>query len=204
MKRLVAFVILATLCFGSLLSGCSQPTASQSSGSAPETPSSGSAAPAGDYPTGKMTFWTYGMPEYMKRYFDGYIAREDSGAQGVQIEMVNYSGEAEVRQQVMMTLTSGSTEDLPTAISTFPVSMQVLAENGILKDITEQVEPYLDQFIDGAFDQATYNGRIYGIPYALQPKMLFYNNDIFEEYGVDPERMSTMEGESCLKKAAAK
>ena len=30
--------------------------------------------------------------------------------------------------------------------------MQVLAENGILKDITDQVQPYLDQFIPGAFD----------------------------------------------------
>ena len=186
MKRLATLAAVLLLCLAWMLSGCNAQTPA-STGSADASEETG-------YPAGKMTFWTYGMPEYMKRYFDGYISREDSGAQGVEIEMVNYSGEEEVRQQVMMTLTSGATEDLPTAISTFPVSMQVLAENGILKDITEQVEPYLDQFIDGAFDQATYNGRIYGIPYALQPKMLFYNNDIFEEYGIDPERMSTMEG----------
>ena len=195
MKRLIALAVLAALCL-SLLAGCGQPAPSQSAAAPSQTASqpAGSAPAAKEYPAGKMTFWTYGMPEYMKRYFDGYIAREGSGAQGVEVEMVNYSGEAEVRQQVMMSLTAGSTADLPTAISTFPVSMQVLAENGILKDITDQVQPYLDQFIPGAFDQATYNGRIYGIPYALQPKMLFYNNDLFEEYGIDPARMSTMDG----------
>lgn len=191
MKRLATLAAVLLLCLAWALAGCA-PAATDGS-SAGSAAGSDTSQETG-YPAGTMTFWTYGMPEYMKRYFDSYISREDSGAQGVEIEMVNYSGEEEVRQQVMMTLTSGATEDLPTAISTFPVSMQVLAENGILKDLTDAVEPYLDQFIDGAFDQATYNGRIYGIPYALQPKMLFYNNDIFEKYGIDPERMSTMEG----------
>ena len=197
MKRTLALVLAVVLGMSLFLAGCTQDTPPESK--APSTPSSapsqtGDVPDGKEYPAGKMTFWTYGMPEYMRRYFDGYTKREDSGAQGVEVEMVNYSGEAEVRQQVMMSLTAGSTDDLPTAISTFPVSMQVLAENGLLKDITDQVSPYLDQFIDGAFDQATYNGRIYGIPYALQPKMLFYNNDIFEEYQIDPARMSTMDG----------
>lgn len=195
MKRTLALALTIVLVM-SLLIGCTATKPPESK--APAAPSSAPSQSGDDvkeeYPAGKMTFWTYGMPEYMRRYFDGYAKREGSGAQSVEVEMVNYSGEAEVRQQVMMSLTAGSTADLPTAISTFPVSMQVLAENGLLKDITEQVEPYLDQFIDGAFDQATYKGRIYGIPYALQPKMLFYNNDIFEKYGIDPARMSTMDG----------
>ena len=60
-------------------------SAESSTGSEP----SSTAEEAASYPDGKMTFWTYGMPEYMKRYFDGYAQREDSGAQGVEIEMVN-------------------------------------------------------------------------------------------------------------------
>lgn len=108
--------------------------------------------------------------------------------------MASYSGEAEVRQQIMMTVNAGAMDDLPTAISTFPVSMQVLVEAGLLADITDYVTPYLDQFVEGAFDQATYNGRIYGMPYTLQPKMLFYNQDIFDQYEIDPQRMSTFEG----------
>ena len=194
MKRLIALVTLTALLLTALLTGCGGAPSSP-----PPTAPASSSAPASEpavktYPAGKINFWTYGMPEYMKRYFDGYLTRQGDATQGVSIEMVNYSGEAEVRQQVMMSLTAGSTNDLPTAISTFPVSMQVLAENGVLKDITDQVTPYLDQFIDGAFEQATYKGRIYGIPYALQPKMMFYNDDLFVKYGIDPSRMSTMDG----------
>ena len=72
--------------------------------------------------------------------------------------------------------------------------MQVLVEAGLLADITDYVTPYIDQFVEGAFDQATYNGRIYGMPYTLQPKMMFYNQEIFDKYEIDPERMSTFKG----------
>ena len=139
----------------------------------------------------KLTIWSYGTPEYMRIYFQRYLDRLNTG---LTAEMASYSGEAEVRQQIMMTVNAGAMDDLPTAISTFPVSMQVLVEAGLLADITDYVTPYLDQFVEGAFDQATYNGRIYGMPYTLQPKMLFYNQDIFDQYEIDPQRMSTFEG----------
>ena len=139
----------------------------------------------------KLTIWSYGTPEYMRIYFQRYLDRLNTG---LTAEMASYSGEAEVRQQIMMTVNAGAMDDLPTAISTFPVSMQVLVEAGLLADITDYVTLYLDQFVEGAFDQATYNGRIYGMPYTLQPKMMFYNQDIFDQYEIDPQRMSTFEG----------
>lgn len=139
----------------------------------------------------KLTIWSYGTPEYMRIYFQRYLDRLNTG---LTAEMASYSGEAEVRQQIMMTVNAGAMDDLPTAISTFPVSMQVLVEAGLLADITDYVTPYLDRFVEGAFDQATYNGRIYGMPYTLQPKMMFYNQDIFDQYEIDPQRMSTFEG----------
>ena len=139
----------------------------------------------------KLTIWSYGTPEYMRIYFQRYLERENTG---LTAEMVNYSGEEEVRQQLMITVNAGAMEDLPTAISTFPVSMKVLVEADLLADITDLVTPYMDQFVDGAFDQATYQGRIYGMPYTLQPKMMFYNQEIFDKYDIDPARMSTFAG----------
>lgn len=147
-----------------------------------------------EYPEGTLVIWTYGMPEYMRIWFQNYIDREDTAVKGVTVKMVNYNNEAEVRQQVMMELASGTLENLPTAISTFPVSMQVLVENNLLKDVTGYFEPYKKEFVDGTFDQATLDGKIYGLPYVLQPKMIFYNNDIFEKYNLDVSKLDTFEG----------
>ena len=77
----------------------------------------------------KLTIWSYGTPEYMRIYFQRYLDRLNTG---LTAEMASYSGEAEVRQQIMMTVNAGAMDDLPTAISTFPVSMQVLVCSRIL------------------------------------------------------------------------
>lgn len=49
----------------------------------------------------KLTIWSYGTPEYMRIYFQRYLDRLNTG---LTAEMASYSGEAEVRQQIMMTV----------------------------------------------------------------------------------------------------
>lgn len=194
-KSLCAMVMVWTLILCTACGGKSQNVPTESSAQQVETKQEvADASKNSAYPPGTLEIWTYGMPEYMRIYFQDYIDREDTPVEDVTVEMVNYSGESEVRQQIMLNLTAGTIDDLPTAISTFPVSMQVLVENDILKDLTPYLAQYEDKFVEGAFEQATYNGKIYGLPYVLQPKMMFYNQDIFDEYGVDPARMSTFEG----------
>ena len=35
---------------------------------------------------------------------------------------------------------------------------------------------------------------IYALPDSVRPQVLFYNKAIFDEYGIDPEMMKTMDG----------
>ena len=160
----------------------------------PSAPVDASGLIGGTYPEGTMVIWSFGMPEYMRIWFQSYIDREDTAVEGVTVEMVSFANEAEVRQQIMMEVTAETLDNLPTAISTFPVSVQVLVENGLLRDLTDYFQPHFDEFVDGAFDEITIDGRAYGLPLVLQPKMIFYNNDIFERYNLDPDRMDTFEG----------
>ena len=48
--------------------------------------------------------------------------------------------------------------------------------------------------VDGATTDATIGGRIYALPDSVRPQVLFYNQEIFDKYGVDAEQMKTMEG----------
>ena len=45
-------------------------------------------------------------------------------------------GEEEVRQKTMLAYASGTWGDMADVISTFPVSMQAMAEAGVLMDVT--------------------------------------------------------------------
>jgi multiple sugar transport system substrate-binding protein len=56
-----------------------------------------------------------------------------------------------------------------------------------LRDISKCLEPKAgDQFIDFAWDQATFGGEgVYAIPQDTGPMAMYYRKDLFEKYGVD-------------------
>ncbi|MCM8812150.1 MAG: extracellular solute-binding protein [Candidatus Omnitrophica bacterium] len=60
------------------------------------------------------------------------------------------------------------------------------SSSGILRDITEKVEPIRDQYL--LWDPVTYKGRVYGIPWLAGTRILFYNRALFAKAGLNPDR----------------
>ncbi len=146
------------------------------------------------FPPGKLVIFGYGNPQYLLQYYDDFLVRNSAIAPEVKVEMIQTKGEADARQKVQMSYTAGAYDELPDVVFTAPVSMQAMAEAGILIDTTDFVESVRDRFVDGAFDQILYSGRYYGFPRSLRPQLLFYNIEVFEKYGIDPKGMDTIEG----------
>lgn len=46
----------------------------------------------------------------------------------------------------------------------------------------------LEDYFPGLMDEVTYKGKIYGLPRVGCSTLMFYNKDVFEEVGLDPER----------------
>jgi multiple sugar transport system substrate-binding protein len=145
-------------------------------------------------PPGKLVFWAFGQPKFLQLQIDDYFARNPSEVQGVTAEVVATKGEEEVRQKTMLAYASQTWSDMADVISTFPVSMQAMAEAGILIDVTSYLEPFRDKFVAGAYDQAFFKGKLWALPRSLRPQLLFYNKEIFDKYRIDPKEMATFEG----------
>ncbi len=182
-----------------LLGACAAPAAP--SPAAPAAPGAeaevavGPAAPPeGGFPPGTMTLFGYGNPQYWLQVFTNYLEDNPDVAPGVTVEMVQTEGEADARQKIQLSFTAGAYDELPDASASAPVSMKALADGGVLLDVTEYVEQFEDRFVEGALDQLYYKGRIYCLPKDLRPQLLFYNQEIFDEYGIDPAEMATFEG----------
>lgn len=146
------------------------------------------------YPAGTITIYGNGQPQYLGEYFDAWLERHRDIAPDVKLEIVQTEGQAQSREKITMTALAGAIEDLPDAVYLDPVNIMDLAQGGLLNDETEFLEPYLDQLVDGAANDATINGHIYGLPDSVRPNVLFYNKEIFEKYDVDPSMMSTFDG----------
>ncbi len=65
---------------------------------------------------------------------------------------------------------------------------------GGLMDLTEQTKPYKDQVVAYKWDQATKDGKVYGMPWDFGPVVTYYRRDIFKAAGLsdDPKEVSKL------------
>ncbi len=151
-------------------------------------------ATAETYPAGTVSIYCTGQPQFLQMYFDDWIERNRDIAPDVKIEMVQVETQAAGRQQISMDYLAGSTEDMADGIYLDSVGIIDLASAGLLVDVTDYYADFAPKMVDGAANDATLDGKVYGLPESVRPQLLFYNADLFEKYGVDPAMMTTMNG----------
>ena len=134
------------------------------------------------YPAGTITIYGTGQPQYLKEYFDAWLERNRDIAPEVTLEIVQNESQAKSREKITMTALAGAEDDLPDAVYIDPVNILDLAQAGLLRDETEFVSQYIDEMVEGATNDATISGKIYGLPESVRPNVLFYNQEIFDKY----------------------
>ena len=195
------FYLLVAIAMASSVWGCSGNAETQSGASVAET----SGTSEGDdkdtkteasvvYPAGTVTIYGTGQPQYLKEYFDAWLERNRDIAPEVEIEIVQNESQAKSREKITMTALAGAEDDLPDAVYIDPVNILDLAQADLLRDETEFISQYIDDMVDGATSDATIGGKIYGLSESVRPNVLFYNQEIFDKYGIDPEQMKTFDG----------
>lgn len=145
------------------------------------------------YPAGTVVIYGNGQPQFLQEYFDAWLERNRDIAPEVTIEIVQTESAADSREKMTMTNLSGAIDDLPDAVFLDPVNAIELAAGGLLKEQTELARLYKDQMVEGALDDITIGGKVLALPESVRPQLLFYNQKIFDEYGIDPSTMTTIE-----------
>lgn len=155
---------------------------------------SGSEAGVTQYPAGTLTIYMNGNPQYRQQYFETWLEEHRDIAPEVEVEFVQVESNADAREKVTMTALAGATEDLPDAVFLDRLNLMDLVEADLLLDETEFLSPLVDKMVDGAVDEGIVQEKMYGLPDSVRPQLLMYNKAIFDQYGIDPEMMATMDG----------
>ena len=186
-KRNVVISALLAGLMSSSVCGCgSTPAASGGT--------SGSEAGVTQYPAGTLTIYMNGNPQYRQQYFETWLEEHRDIAPEVEVEFVQVESNADAREKVTMTALAGATEDLPDAVFLDRLNLMDLVEADLLLDETEFLSPLVDKMVDGAVDEGIVQEKMYGLPDSVRPQLLMYNKAIFDQYGIDPEMMATMDG----------
>jgi len=96
-------------------------------------------------------------------------------------------------QYVTKVSTSGASGDLPDLLSVDLIYMPQFNQAQIMADITEDVDGlgYKDSLSPAHMELAEWEGATYGVPYGLETSTLFYNKELYERAGLDPEKPPT-------------
>jgi len=102
-------------------------------------------------------------------------------------------------QKLTSAVASGSGPDL---VSLNLVYAPYFADAGQLLDVTDRANKlgYLDQLNESERNLGTWEDKLYALPFTGDASALFYNKDLFEQAGLDPNKPPTTWAE--IKKAA--
>lgn len=180
MKKVITAALSVVMAM-SMLVGCN---------SNPSTNSSNSSSAAKDE-GGTITF--YGFSDWVdtepyKAGYDGAKAQFEKEFPGWTVDLQSDSWGDWATKYIIM-FTTGQPADV------FMVNnpdFATFANNGNLLNLDEHVEAnYFDDFFPGVLNMYNWQGKNMAIPFTTDSRILWYNKDIYEAAGLDPDKAPT-------------
>lgn len=137
--------------------------------------------PTSDQPEGEITIWDRSGDLY--EVFDAVIDEFNEKYPGI---TVNHEA-VDINAKLQNTLITGT--DVPDGV--FLDDALVSGFGDHLWDLTDVLAPYADDIAPQKIDATTVGDGIYGVPYDLNPGLLFYNAAALEAAGVDATTIET-------------
>ncbi len=125
----------------------------------------------------ELIFWNF----WDQKFIAPVIARFEAEHPGVKIrsEQLNWGNGLD---KIVVALANGKAPDICELGSTWTGKFM---SEGVLADITDRVSDLRPRY--HLWEPATWEGRIYGMPWLVGTRVLFYNRALFKAAGLDPD-----------------
>lgn len=139
--------------------------------------------------SGDITVWVHpytGDAEAEGAMWDGIIESYNEKFPDVNVNLETIPW-ANRDQKILTALAANNGPDVFYAI---PDQMPQYADVGMLLELDPYLEGYdMDDFVDTALISTTWKDKLYGLPILQEAYTFFYNIDVIEEIGEDPENL---------------
>jgi multiple sugar transport system substrate-binding protein len=132
-----------------------------------------------------LTMWTRSATEAQSQLLvDAYNASHEN-----QVELSVFP----VDEYLPRVGTAAGSGELPDLVSLDVVFVPQFTEVGALLDITDRIAalPFADDLAQSHIDVGTFEDRQYVVPHTMDLSVLFYNKELYEQAGLDPEQPPT-------------
>lgn len=181
-SRILA-ILLAFCITGAMITGCSSGNSddaeSKNTGGENTEENAGGADE-----TVTVTFMRTGTPEVLHEIFDPIIEEFEKEYPNIKVDMQDLGwSDAEKTLQVM-----ASSQTLPDVMYHLPATIFDMADKGLIEDLTPYMDDELKEDIyPSLLEAGQYNGKQYVIPCGATTLLYWYNTELFEQAGLDPD-----------------
>lgn len=131
-----------------------------------------------------VSFMTMNLKDAFGDYIEGVIAAYEAENPNTEIEWIDVSSNQ--KEWTMANLVAGTLPDVFDQQASR--GLPELASMGALVDVEEYVtDAQQAEYFKSAWDGARLNGVAYGIPWYGGGRVFYWNKDLFEEAGLDPD-----------------
>ena len=204
MKKIAALGLSALMCFSVTACGGGAQETSQGGGEPAEADSADSGVEAADADTADtgsdsgdkvITFWNVGTEGADKETYEMAIRQfQENSQSGYTIENIPTQND-KYKEKLVIAMSSGECPDMYTTWSGGPMNEYI--DSGYAQPLDDLYEKYgmKERFMEGALEQASYNGQLYAIPVKnISIAGIYYNKALFEQCGVNvPTTVSELE-----------
>ena len=129
----------------------------------------------------KITMW-HALADNELDIFQKYVEEYNAQSEQTEVELV-YTPADEYIKQLTIGNIAGDMADMVMMDNCYTSEF---ASTGVLEDLSAYYNEWDEsQMLDGPMQSVTYEGGIYGLPYACNTIALFYNVDMLEDAGVE-------------------
>ncbi|MDD9268201.1 ABC transporter substrate-binding protein [Paenibacillus sp. GCM10023248] len=134
-----------------------------------------------------LTFWRAGTDAAEKAYWTRVIQEFEASHQGVKVNYSEVPFGNDMETKLNAAYASGTAPDV------LSYSLASVAQRANLGQY-EPLDAYLDKWagksdlMDSVYQTGTYKGKLYGIGFIPDPRVLLWRKDLFEAAGLNPEK----------------
>lgn len=129
-----------------------------------------------------LDFWQFWTDPQIKPTLLEIIGDFEKDNPGIKVKLTDLTW-SEGHDKIVVAFASGTTPDVLELGSDW---VPEFSSQDVLLDVTEKAEKIQNDFL--MWEPAIYEGKIYGFPWVLDTRVLFYNKDLMEKVGLDPEK----------------
>ena len=135
----------------------------------------------------EIEFW-YGLGSEAGQKMEEIIQNFNDSQSEVSVTGVSQASYSETEQNIQAAMAAGN---VPGAFIATPSTTNRLANDEYILDLTELAEANEDfveeNYLEAFIDLSTVNDSLYAIPAYGTTQVMYYNQDVYEQAGVDPE-----------------